>query len=205
MQIDKDLIGGILCLDFVNGHSRFAEPAPPKRFDYLLEWSIAEATIDDRRAARLKRRQQQSGWEADALVARADQLATSLGNVLRASAAGQNAAAKDLQAFNRELQLALNHSRLIQVNGRFQWSVQTDSDILEQLLWPIVQSGAELLVSPQMARLKICASQSCQWLFVDTTRNHRRRWCTMSTCGNREKVRRFRRRQKQAPQQRLNG
>ena len=41
-------------------------------------------------------------------------------------------------------------------------------------------------------RLKLCGSQSCRWVFFDRSKNHSSRWCTMASCGNREKARRFR-------------
>ena len=47
-------------------------------------------------------------------------------------------------------------------------------------------------------RLKLCGSDSCRWAFFDLSRNHSSRWCTMASCGNREKARRFRR-SKRAP------
>jgi predicted RNA-binding Zn ribbon-like protein len=41
-------------------------------------------------------------------------------------------------------------------------------------------------------RLKICDSTTCRWVFYDQSRNHSSRWCTMASCGNRAKARRFR-------------
>jgi predicted RNA-binding Zn ribbon-like protein len=41
-------------------------------------------------------------------------------------------------------------------------------------------------------RLKLCSSQTCRWAFYDRSKNHSSRWCTMASCGNREKARRFR-------------
>jgi predicted RNA-binding Zn ribbon-like protein len=43
-------------------------------------------------------------------------------------------------------------------------------------------------------RLKVCADDSCAWAFYDVSRNASRAWCSMATCGNRNKARRFRRR-----------
>jgi predicted RNA-binding Zn ribbon-like protein len=39
--------------------------------------------------------------------------------------------------------------------------------------------------------IRECAAGTCTWLFLDRSRSHRRRWCSMTSCGNREKVRRF--------------
>jgi predicted RNA-binding Zn ribbon-like protein len=41
-------------------------------------------------------------------------------------------------------------------------------------------------------RLKLCSSDECKWAFFDRSKNHSSRWCTMASCGNREKARRFR-------------
>ncbi len=41
-------------------------------------------------------------------------------------------------------------------------------------------------------RLKLCGSPTCRWVFYDRSKNHSSRWCTMASCGNREKARRFR-------------
>ena len=43
-------------------------------------------------------------------------------------------------------------------------------------------------------RLKACADPTCRWAFYDSSRSHRRTWCSMEVCGNRNKVRAYRRR-----------
>ena len=43
-------------------------------------------------------------------------------------------------------------------------------------------------------RLKACRASDCEWAFIDTARNHSRAWCSMKSCGNREKARAFRER-----------
>jgi predicted RNA-binding Zn ribbon-like protein len=48
------------------------------------------------------------------------------------------------------------------------------------------------------SRLKLCGSPTCRWVFFDMSRNHSSRWCTMASCGNRQKARRFRERAKAA-------
>jgi predicted RNA-binding Zn ribbon-like protein len=44
------------------------------------------------------------------------------------------------------------------------------------------------------ARLKACRASDCEWAFIDNAKNQSRAWCSMSSCGNREKARAFRRR-----------
>jgi predicted RNA-binding Zn ribbon-like protein len=67
----------------------------------------------------------------------------------------------------------------------------------ETMLGPIVGSAAELLASDNLPFVRACSSNTCQWFFLDTSKNHRRRWCSMKLCGNRAKVRKFYARQRE--------
>jgi predicted RNA-binding Zn ribbon-like protein len=79
----------------------------------------------------------------------------------------------------------------------FGWAWGGPAQALDRPLWPIARSAAELLTSDDLGCIRECASETCSWLFMDCSRNQRRRWCDMSTCGNRAKARRhYRRRQK---------
>jgi predicted RNA-binding Zn ribbon-like protein len=56
-------------------------------------------------------------------------------------------------------------------------------------LWSVARSAAELLTSPKLGRVKVCAGEGCGWIFLDESRNSSRRWCDSRDCGNRERVR----------------
>jgi predicted RNA-binding Zn ribbon-like protein len=64
------------------------------------------------------------------------------------------------------------------------------------VLGPIALSAVDLFRGGQFERLKQCPGPSgdCGWLFFDRSKNNSRRWCEMSVCGNRVKVRRHRER-----------
>jgi predicted RNA-binding Zn ribbon-like protein len=62
----------------------------------------------------------------------------------------------------------------------------------------IVASLYAAMEDESWARLKLCGSQTCRWAFYDRSKNHSSRWCTMASCGNRQKARRFRSRAKKA-------
>lgn len=47
-------------------------------------------------------------------------------------------------------------------------------------------------------RMKVCPADDCQWAFYDASRNRSAVWCSMGVCGNRNKVRAFRERQRGA-------
>jgi predicted RNA-binding Zn ribbon-like protein len=58
-------------------------------------------------------------------------------------------------------------------------------------VWLLSQAAAQLMLSAEVSRVRACAADNCRWLFLDTSRNHTRRWCKMPVCGNRMKARRF--------------
>lgn len=70
----------------------------------------------------------------------------------------------------------------IQLAFRRKWSRP------EHLLAPVVEAAAELLADCEPALIRQCEAPDCILYFYDTTRNHRRRWCSMGTCGNRAKA-----------------
>jgi predicted RNA-binding Zn ribbon-like protein len=57
---------------------------------------------------------------------------------------------------------------------------------------PIVESAADALVAGELSRVRRCADPRCMRVFYDGTKNGRRRWCDMATCGNRAKAARHR-------------
>jgi predicted RNA-binding Zn ribbon-like protein len=69
-------------------------------------------------------------------------------------------------------------------------------DVLARIAEPIVRE----IGAGHDDRIRICASDTCRWLFYDESRSGRRRWCDMATCGNRAKARRFRARTKDTTQ-----
>ena len=66
------------------------------------------------------------------------------------------------------------------------------------LLLPIAQAMAELVCESDFAHIKTCEGVGCTLVFLDTTRDHRRRWCSMAVCGNRAKQAAHRERGRQA-------
>jgi predicted RNA-binding Zn ribbon-like protein len=61
----------------------------------------------------------------------------------------------------------------------------------------IVAAVAASHADRSWSRLKVCAESSCEWAFLDTSRNQSRSWCSMSVCGNRAKTKAYRSRHKQ--------
>ncbi len=70
-------------------------------------------------------------------------------------------------------------------------------DTPAQLLVPPAEAAAQLLTSGHRELVRPCEGPTCTLWFYDRTRSHRRRWCSMATCGNRAKARNHRQREHQ--------
>jgi predicted RNA-binding Zn ribbon-like protein len=77
-------------------------------------------------------------------------------------------------------------------DGTFSRSFVPVGDAFASLITPIVESAADSLTTGELARVRRCGDPRCTRVFLDATRNGSRRWCDMSTCGNRAKAARFR-------------
>jgi predicted RNA-binding Zn ribbon-like protein len=84
----------------------------------------------------------------------------------------------------------LTHLRVTPAKTGFTWTWHNEPGALDVMLWPVVQSAGELLTSAQIVQVRECAGDTCSWLFLDTSKNHSRRWCDMKDCGNRAKAKR---------------
>lgn len=111
-------------------------------------------------------------------------------------ASGKRLTTADLEFINRSYGIPLRrHLRerhdgsyvgeLLSVRGDWDWQ---KAEILGSL--------AQMLTDGQQHRLKICPNPGCCWVFLDRTHANTRKWCSDLTCGNRDKVRRLRDRQR---------
>lgn len=87
---------------------------------------------------------------------------------------------------------ALGRMRIKSTEEGFVWELSGGDPALDLPLWSVIREAAELLTSGRLAQVRECAGDACSWLFLDTTKNHSRRWCSMRGCGNRARVRRHR-------------
>jgi predicted RNA-binding Zn ribbon-like protein len=68
-----------------------------------------------------------------------------------------------------------------------EWSPQRRWRSPDALLLPIAKAMAELVCDEDFSHVKACEGRGCTLMFLDRTRGHARRWCSMSVCGNRAK------------------
>ena len=201
MRLDKivseaathKLIGGQLCLDFantINGHDRPTPHEYLSGYSDLVVWGRRAGLLTDTEAERLLRLAEEDSRQATSAYKRAIELRETIFRIFSALALGRSPKTADIATLNEARLEALNSSIIGARDGGYvvDW---TDRSALDRMLWPIALSATELLTSPDVGRVRECAGEGCDWLFVDASRNHLRRWCSMAECGNRSKSQRF--------------
>jgi predicted RNA-binding Zn ribbon-like protein len=195
-------IGGRLCLDFANTVGSHAGPDPDdhlRSYEDLVTWGRQLEVVPPRTAKLLLAEASRHPALAAATLARARELREALYRVFSAMASGEPPPASELLRLNDELKQALSRQRLALDGGQVTWTFESSPSDLDVMLWPVARSASELLTGDAgIARLRECASETCGWLFVDTSKNRSRRWCDMADCGNRAKARRHYHKQHEA-------
>lgn len=170
-------------------------------FESLVRWARQAGLVTAAEAGSLRTDARRAPRAASRALGRARRVREVLGRVFEAAGRGRQPEAADLGRLNAVVVAALRHRRLEARGARYAWSwTATGERSLEAVLSPIVLAAAELLISPQRTRIRACAAEDCGWLFIDTSRAGRRRWCSMQSCGNRAKARRFYARSKVSPE-----
>jgi predicted RNA-binding Zn ribbon-like protein len=193
-----DFTSGALCLDFVNTMGDRQRPSTEQLHTCsdLVAWGRQSGALARRDVSRLERRAHRSSRHAAAVLARAIEIREALYRLFSTLAAGDAPAPGDVAVLNANLARTLPDLQLAWRRNRFDWQWRA-RDRLDGMLRPVLRSAAELLTSSEAMHVRECASPACSWMFIDRSRTHRRRWCSMQTCGNRNKARRHYERIKQ--------
>ncbi len=190
-----------LCLDFANTVSWRASDQPEEKltsYADLVAWARKAGVLVPAEARRLVERAESSPAAAAGVLSRAIAWREAIYRIVAGLAEDGQAHTADVALLNRALRETLARLGLVQSREGLRWEWHGEPDALDRMLWPVVRSAADLLTSPDVAKVRACAGQGCGWLFLDRSRNHSRRWCDMSDCGNREKARRHYERLRQA-------
>jgi predicted RNA-binding Zn ribbon-like protein len=161
-------------LDLETGIDRISSP------DDLGMWFSEQGLVDD-----LVEPTDQE--HADALAVREAIRELLLAN--NGGAADAEAASRTLEEAGREARLAVRFE-----NGRP--LLVPEGNDTRAAIGRLVATVAELATTDEWRRLKACRDEHCRVAFYDHSRNRSRAWCSMEVCGNREKARSFRARQR---------
>jgi predicted RNA-binding Zn ribbon-like protein len=198
-----DFDSGDLSLDFANTLEWHASGHPVEHLgDYLtlLSWGEAAEIIAPEKAAHLRRLASEKADEAAVTYGRAIQLREAVYGIFSHHYHNEPVRPGDIQVLNAILSQSLPHLKVVNSTEGFTWEWGGDVEDFNQIIWQVARSSAELLTSDQLNRVRVCEDdRGCGYLFIDTTRNHSRRWCSMESCGNRAKARRHYARQRLSP------
>jgi predicted RNA-binding Zn ribbon-like protein len=189
-----EFTGGRICLDFTNTLDGSRSRPKERLTDYtaLVRWGQQAGVLSAAEAKELQRYSDRAPAEAARVLAEAIAVREALYRIFSSITDGGPLPKRDLALVNERLAAALVRLQLSvgPGGGRFVWGWRADDGDLERMLWPVLRSAGDLLTSDELGHVHRCAGEDCDWLFLDTSRNHRRRWCEMQGCGNRAKARR---------------
>lgn len=188
-------VGERLWLDFVNtdGVRRGIRVDALRDFGALVHWLSVAAVLDPERSASIRRRAQQQPAGATAALADARRVRAALRALAERGSVAHDVRQHAVAEINRVLGRSAGTRRLeMREDGSFLRSFVPVGDAFAGLMIPVVESAADALVLGELARVRRCADPRCLHVFYDGTKNGRRRWCDMATCGNRAKAARHR-------------
>jgi predicted RNA-binding Zn ribbon-like protein len=196
-----EFIAGALCLDFANTvHNSRAEDKGEElhAISDLLQWAKEAGLLSSADHDRLAAHYNRNPREAAAALAKGTAIRDLLLSIFAGIANGRSVSSQRLSELNSALAQAPGLLRVHKNSDRIETEWTSAANGLQQVLFAVLTSAAELLASDRLGRIRGCGSADCTWLFVDESRIRSRRWCDMSACGNRMKARRHYQRAKAA-------
>ncbi len=186
------LVAGSPALDLVNTLDwRFRESGPEElllSYGELLRFAEESALLTPRQVKRLRR--SASDRPAAQVLRSILDLREATAEILYAFVDDRSPAQNAIKKLDRYLREA-HAARILRWSPSGLERAWSDEADLRLPLWLLTQSAADLLTGEAAPSINACAADTCRWLFLDTSRNHSRRWCDMKICGNRMKARRF--------------
>ena len=194
-----DLVGGALALDLTNTSSGRGTPTHQEHlrdFDTAMAW-VAHARIVTRGDCAVIRTAGASRprW-ARAFFKRLLEIRELIWTLATALAERRPVPEKLRASLTAAHAESLRFAEIGMRDGVYIWTWDARRNAEAAVLGPITLSALTLLMEKDLTRTKRCAGLECGWMFFDTTKNKRRRWCDMRVCGNRAKVRAARTRRK---------
>ena len=197
---DFSLDGNNLALDFINTVDwRFSDHPLEliPGYDQFLAWCVRVDILDANEAMHLSAEAKGAG-SGDGLAedpaSRVRRCRDDLAGVFASVATREEPPGDRIRRLNEWHRELGRFARIVLSDGAFALRYQPDglqssSEILLWPLAPIVRAAVDLLLEGDPGRIRTCGNPECGWFFYDTSKNGSRRWCSMASCGNREKAR----------------
>jgi predicted RNA-binding Zn ribbon-like protein len=189
-----DWVTDDVCLDFANTNDWHASEQPVENihsYAELVGWGKQAGILSDEIADQLARLEVERPGFAERAYHTAIQVREAIFRIFSKRYAGQPIAEEDMHMLNSIVRQAMAHRELVPEGEDFKWKWVDDVDKTDILLWTVALSTANLLTSEKASRVRVCEDdRGCGALFIDMSKNHSRRWCSMESCGNRAKAQR---------------
>jgi predicted RNA-binding Zn ribbon-like protein len=156
-------------------------------FDDFIVWLVEATVLDARRAEELVKTWSGQA-EAEKALARALEFRAMLRQMAERLVKGRSVPTATIASINDLLNNQVSYAEIRRTKGGFEKRIHVNFTEPKHLLLPIAESAGNLLSYGEVSRVKKCENAACVLFFYDTTKNHSRRWCSMSACGNRMKV-----------------
>jgi predicted RNA-binding Zn ribbon-like protein len=198
LGINLNLKSGHPSLEFTNTVNNHASEQPGEtlfKYEDLLAWGKKVGLLREDQVDRLTHQAARRPEEAAGVFAAALELREVMYRIVIAQTKGKSPPKQDLTTLNSVLSQPTGGAQVVYQTDRFEWQWNFDENALEAPLWLLALSAVDLMTSEYYERVGQCADEDgCGWLFVDTSKNHSRRWCDINDCGNRAKQRRYQKR-----------
>jgi predicted RNA-binding Zn ribbon-like protein len=186
----SSLIAGRLALDFANTSPISHDLSWDEFVSFLLDAKL----VTSERAAKLRPLLLSERQAVEAILLKILRLREAFRAVFGSIVERKPFPRHWAEPINEILRVTEGHDELVPQEDRWRLQFIAREEGLEWLLAAIARSAADLLVEGYEVPIRRCANPSCRLFFYDGSRTHRRRWCSMATCGNRHKVAAFLRR-----------
>ena len=183
-------------LDFVNTLDLYPVPhdhleSPDAALDWLVEHDLLHREVRNHLLAQF----QTSPASGTEILAKLRRVRQSMRGALEAAAERRAPTGADLDEINRALRTHYVYE-LVPAPDGVSLDHRHQGDPVDGALARLVESIARELIQGETSRLRVCENQQCRWIFKDTSRTGKRKWCSMRSCGNRAKVARHRARRR---------
>jgi predicted RNA-binding Zn ribbon-like protein len=198
MESGKESKGGTnleLCLDFAGTvdwrTSNHASEQLPTYVD-LVAWSRKNGLLGKEEAARLGEPARIKAGLEERTVKDAIELREAIYHIFSAIAHKKEPVLADVDVLNKHLGRSLQKAKVEARGKGFSLGWQ-NVQAPDMMLWPIARSAADLLTSDEIRTVRECANEEegCGSLFLDYSKSHSKKWCSMKSCGNRAKLRTY--------------
>ena len=192
-----NLDGGLLCLDYINSvPNRVEDPHPDYLSDIhdLIAWARRLEVINAKTGRRLIAEANKQPKRGDSFFGEAIAFREVLYALFWHVSAGKKIPSTVLDRYNGMLKMYFPLLQIKQLPDGFGEDWMLEEISFKKLLAPILNDSYETLLSDKLNRIKECSN--CGWLFYDTTKNGKRRWCSMKSCGSSVKALEWYHRQK---------